>query len=295
MTTVVRLAGIAKVAKASAKSAASAASAGAGAPPPCVLVHHVRDRTRELARAAFPRRRARLLLARDVNEAAAALRGSLVDAVLVDLTGASDAAWSAVALAAEFPTAAFFGLTTARAADGPAVARAAAAGVVDVLVDGVDDAVARDLLLAAGFTARFRAALREPPAALALALPIQRAAWAAIVARAGRPVRTSELAHELGVTREHLSRTFAGAGGANLKRVIDLVRLIAAAELAKNPGHDVRDVATVLEFASSSHLASASQRVVGTKPAALARLRTVDLLERFTHGYARSRAARVAD
>lgn len=263
---------------------------GAGGPLPCVLVHHARERTRELARAAFPRRRARLLLARDAAETSATLRETLVDAVLVDLGGATESGWAVAALAREFPSAAFFGVSAGLAADGPAMARALAAGLADVLVDGVDDAVARELVLAAGFSRRFGHALREPPASLALALPIQRDAWAAIVSRAGRPVRTTELAQQLGVTREHLSRTFAAGGAPNLKRVIDLVRLVAAAELAKNPGHDVRDVAAVLEFASSSHLANASQRVVGTKPAALARLRTVDLFERFTHGHARSRA-----
>jgi AraC-like DNA-binding protein len=106
---------------------------------------------------------------------------------------------------------------------------------------------------------------------------------------AGRPVRTQLLADALGVTREHLSRTFAAEGAPNLKRVIDLVRLIAAAELAKNPGYDVRDVAEVLDFASSSHLSSTAQRIVGTKPTSLARLRAVDLVERFTHGHGRSR------
>jgi AraC-like DNA-binding protein len=92
------------------------------------------------------------------------------------------------------------------------------------------------------------------------------------------------------VTREHLSRTFAAAGAPNLKRVIDLVRLIAAAELAKNPGYDIRNVAAVLGFASSSHLASTAQRVVGTKPASLTRLRAIDLIDRFAHGRGRSRA-----
>ena len=69
-----------------------------------------------------------------------------------------------------------------------------------------------------------------------------------------------------------------------------LVRLIASAELAKNPGYDLRDVAQVLEFASSSHLSSTAQRVIGTKPASLARLRTVDLIDRFVRGHGRSRS-----
>ena len=66
--------------------------------------------------------------------------------------------------------------------------------------------------------------------------------------------------------------------------------LMAAAELAKNPGYDVADVARVLEYASSSHLSTTSQRIAGTRPASLARLRAVDLIERFLKGRARSRS-----
>ena len=43
------------------------------------------------------------------------------------------------------------------------------------------------------------------------------------------------------------------------------MRLISAAELAKNPGYDVSEVARVLEFASPSHLTSTAQRIVGTR------------------------------
>jgi AraC-like DNA-binding protein len=102
-------------------------------------------------------------------------------------------------------------------------------------------------------------------------------------------VRTSALAQFLDVTREHLSRSFSAGGSPNLKRIIDLVRIVAAAELAKNPGYDLKDVSRVLGFASSSHLSSTAMRVVGTKPASLARLRTVDLVERFIKGHGRSR------
>jgi transcriptional regulator GlxA family with amidase domain len=110
-----------------------------------------------------------------------------------------------------------------------------------------------------------------------------------VVAQAGRPVRTGVLAAELGVTREHLSRSFSAHGSPNLKRVIDLVRVVAAAELAKNPGLDLRDVAAVLAFASPSHLSTTAMRIAGTKPASLTRLRTVDLFERFARGNGRSR------
>jgi len=262
---------------------------------PCVLVYHGRERVRQLARAAFPRRRARLVLVRTLAEAEQALREVFVDAMLVDVAGAADDSWKVAGLAREFPSVSFFGVAPFRSSDGPAIAQCATLGFSDVLVDHVDDAAARELVLGAAFSSRFEAALHDPPPALALTSPLQQAAWRAVVAHAGRPVRTAELATRLGVTREHLSRTFASAGAPNLKRVIDLVRLIAAGELAKNPGHDIRDVARVLEFASSSHLASTAQRIVGTKPASLARLRTVDLLERFVHGHGRSRGERVAD
>ena len=46
-----------------------------------------------------------------------------------------------------------------------------------------------------------------------------------------RLVLARTIAQSLDVTREHLSRSFAASGAPNLKRVIDLVRLIAAAEL----------------------------------------------------------------
>ena len=152
-----------------------------------------------------------------------------------------------------------------------------------------DESVARDLVGPRTFSARFVAALSDPPPSLGLKTEMQLATWRGILAGSGRPVRTAALAREVGVSREHLSRHFSAPGAPNLKRVIDLVRMIGAAELAKNPGLDVRDVAKILGFASSSHLAVTAQRVLGTRPASLSRLRTVDLVERFTQGRTRSR------
>jgi AraC-like DNA-binding protein len=259
------------------------------APPPVVVLYATRERARAIMRAAFPRRRAKLILTRTPEELEAVFRELLVDAAVVDLAGAQEETWRAAALAREFPSVPFFGLTALRAAESPALAQCAALDFADVLVESVDDPVIRDLVLLHAFSTRFAHALAVPPAALGLDTQLQRAAWRCIVAWSGRPVRTQLLADAIGVTREHLSRTFAAAGAPNLKRVIDLVRLIAAAELAKNPGYDVRDVAAVLDFASSSHLSSTAQRVVGTKPASLARLRAVDLIERFSKGHGRSR------
>jgi len=119
------------------------------------------------------------------------------------------------------------------------------------------------------------------PRELGLETPLQLAVWRSVVRRAGRPVRTDQLAQELNVSREHLSRSFAQGAAPTLKRVIDLVRVLAAAELAKNTGFDVRDVAQILGFASSSHLSSTTQRLVGARASSLTRLRAIDLLARF--------------
>jgi AraC-like DNA-binding protein len=258
--------------------------------PACILTFAPRERARALVRQLFTRRHARLISARTTAEVIVSLRSVLIDAVLVDAGAATDAFWEVAALAREFPSIPFIAIAPLRAADGPTVARCASLDFADLLVEGVDDGAARELITRHFFSTRFSDALGTPPSKLAFASEVQRAAWQLIVAHTGRPVRTEELASSLGISREHLSRRFAAGGAPNLKRVIDLVRLIAAAELAKNPGYDIRDVAAVLGFASSSHLSSTTQRVVGTRPASLSALRTVDLIERFTRGRGRSRS-----
>ncbi len=278
---------------------------------PTLLAFTPRERARAFVRASFPKRKWKLVFVRDLTEFRAALRRTLIDATLVDIgspsattsaggestnimagqlaaSGADDT-WKIAALAHEFPSAPFFGITPLRATDAPAIARCAGLEFCDILADGLDDAVARDLVAPRTFTARFVAALSEPPPGLGLRSEMQLATWRAILASGGRPVRTAMLAREAGVTREHLSRHFSTPGSPNLKRVIDLVRMIGAAELAKNPGLDVRDISRILGFASSSHLAVTAQRVLGTRPASLSRLRTVDLIDRFTQGRTRSR------
>jgi AraC-like DNA-binding protein len=256
---------------------------------PVVLAYAQRERARAFIKGAFPRRKARLVLTRTVQDFEATFRSTLIDAAIVDIGAAQNDTWRVAARAREYPSIPFFGVTALRAADGPALAQCAASEFADVLIDGVDDAAVREIVLRQTFSARFAHALDRPPAVLGLESPLQHAAWRYIVSHAGRPVRTSALANSLGVTREHLSRSFSAEGAPNLKRVIDLVRIVAAAELSKNAGYDLRDVARALDFASSSHLSSTVARVAGTKPASLARLRAVDLIERFARGHGRSR------
>lgn len=266
-------------------------SGNAGGGTPAIVVYAQRERARALVRTAFPRRRSRVILTRSREDFETAFKENLVDAALVDIGGAHEETWRVAALAREFPSAPFFGLAALRAAEGPALAQCASYEFADVLIDAVDDGAARDIVARHSFSSRFARALDTPPRALGLDTPLQRDAWRFIISHAGRPVRTSSLAQVLRVTREHLSRSFSAGGSPNLKRIIDLVRIIASAELAKNPGYDLRDVANILDFASSSHLSSTAMRVVGTKPASLTRLRTVDLIERFVKGHGRSRGS----
>ena len=257
---------------------------------PAIVAFAQRERARTMLKSAFPRRRTRVVLTRSLEDFDAAFKTNLVDAAIVDIGGAQEETWRVAALAREYPSAPFFGLAALRAAEGPALAQCAMYEFADVLVDGVDDTAARDIVHQQSFSARFARALDMPPRALALDAPLQIDSWRFIIAHAGRPVRTSALAQELGVTREHLSRSFSAGGAPNLKRIIDLVRIIASAELSKNPGYDLRDVAKILGYASSSHLSSTAMRVVGSKPTSLTRLRTVDLIERFVKGHGRSRS-----
>ncbi len=256
---------------------------------PTVAVFAPRERTRELLKRAFPRRHGQVLLCKTSAEWTKLFSKTLVDIAVVDVGAPTEDTWVAAALAREFPSMPFFGVSGFRVADAPAIARCAGLDFVDVLADVVDDGAMRELMTPHGFTSRFSAALAPASESLGLASPVQRRAWTWIVGQAGRPIRTDLMAKELSVTREHLSRSFATAGAPNLKRIIDLVRVIAAAELSKCPGYDAADVARVLAFASPSHLATTAQRVCGTRSASLARLRTGDIIERFLQGRGRSR------
>jgi AraC-like DNA-binding protein len=257
---------------------------------PHLVVFATRERARSFARGLLPRRYGRIVMTRTASECEVALKDALVDAALIDVGSGSEEAWSAAALARDYPSIPFFAITPLRGQDGEALARCATLEFTDFVFEGMDDVVAREIIEPRCFSTRFALALRQPPSALQLRTDLQRATWKVVVARAGRSIRTDEIARSVQVSREHLSRRFALNDAPNLKRIIDLVRLLAAAELAKNPGYDIQDLARVLSFASSSHLASTTQRVIGTRPGSLASLRPMDLIDRFTKGRGRSRS-----
>lgn len=258
---------------------------------PNIIACSTRERTKEALRRALPRRRAKLGFARNDMELISTLQSSLVDAVIVDLGQATEDTWALAAVARDFPSIPFFGYGALRPAELPTIAKAAALEFSDCIAEGVEDDLTRDLLAPATFTVRFATALHGAESRIGLTTPLQHEAWKYIVAQGGRTVRTEEIASAVGLTREHVSRRFSADGAPNLKRVIDLVRVLAAAELAKNPGYDLPDIARVLDFASASHLSASCQRLVGVKGSSLARLRPTDLMDRFVkQGRGRSRS-----
>ena len=105
----------------------------------------------------------------------------------------------------------------------------------------------------------------------------------------GRPPRVSALAQQLGLSREHLSRQFGAGGAPNLKRVADLLTVHAALSLLANPGYSVNSVATLLDFATPSHLRLVVRRITGMGLAEARGLGEREVLGRFARLSARSR------
>jgi AraC-like DNA-binding protein len=250
---------------------------------PVVVAYASREHTRTRIRAALVRVHRRGVLVRSERDFANAFRAHFVDTALVEVTADDDGHRSAE-LAREYPSVPFIALTPFRPVDAPAIARCAELDFADVLADGTDDGVLGHAMLAHGFSTRFAAAFHTPPEPLALISPLQLAAWRAIVAHAGRPVGSLQIATTLGITREHLSRSFSIGAAPTLKRAMDFVRLLAAGELAKNPGYDLPAVARLTGFASAAKLSATVNRLVRARASALTALRSSDLLERFSRG-----------
>lgn len=242
--------------------------------------------TRTALRRSLPRGAGTLVTCRSEAGLRRTLRSRLVEAVVV--APRLLPLLRIRALSNEFPAVPFFVAAGLRPDDGELLAACAKAGV-EVLVEGVDDAVAGELVARKSTQAARRRALGDAPRLLRLRTPLQRDVWHLLVGLADRPLRTATLAARLGVTREHLSRQFAVEAAPNLKRVIDLTRVAAAAQLLGDPGHTANDVATILGFASASHLNRTSRRISGVGTRRLGDLGPRGVLEAFARGKTRSR------
>jgi AraC-like DNA-binding protein len=216
-----------------------------------------------------------------------ALETRLVDAIVFSphQTGLSEIAQ----LRNRFPFVPWIAFAPFRPDDGEALETLRQAGVSQVLVQGVDDPVAGELVARHSALAERRRALMEAPRMLRLADTLQRSVWNYLLDRVDQTVRTGEIARSQGCTREHLSRQFAAGGAPNLKRAIDLSRVTAAAALLRNPGYDVARVARVLRFATPSHLSATARRIAGVPASGLAPLGPRGVLLNFARGKTRSR------
>ncbi len=216
-----------------------------------------------------------------------ALATRLVDAIV--MAPGAIAADDLAGLRRDYPELPLIAYARFRPGDGAAL-RSVAGALTAVAVEGVDDPVVGDLVLRHSLTARRRRALAGALRLLSLEDDLQRRAWGLAVERVAEPWRTDALARALRVSREHLSRQFGAGGAPNLKRVIDLCRVVTAAQLLANPGYVVADAARLLRFASPSHLNGTARRVAGVGARDLHGLAPGELLARFVRlGRTRSR------
>lgn len=228
----------------------------------------------------------RLVRCRGVEQLEQTLGGQLVDAVVFSPGGDPG---DVSALRSRFPHIPWIVFTALRADDGPALLEYRSGGVAAVVVAGVDDPVAGDLVVRHSAAQERQWLLADAPRMLRLAEPLQRRVWGYLLDRVDLPIRTSDLAAELDCSREHLSRQFGAGGAPNLKRVIDLTRIAWAAALLRNSGYDAAAVARILRFATASHLGTTARRIAGVAASGLADLGPRGVLAAFARGKMRSR------
>lgn len=161
--------------------------------------------------------------------------------------------------------------------------------VTAIAVEGVDDPVIGELVRRHSVSQQRALMLRETPKLLRLTEAIQRGAWDRLITMAGRAVTTGEVAGAMGISREHLSRQFGAGGAPNLKRVIDLLRIVCAAELLANPGYQVATAAAILGFATPSRLNAMSRRITGVPAVGLGGLGAKGVVGAFLRAGRRSR------
>lgn len=238
-------------------------------------------------RRSLPKAGAKAVSCRSVGGLRRLLDRRLVDAVVITPTPLLAA--ELAALRASHPSLPIIAYAAFRPDDGALLLACRSASVAAIAVEGVDDAVIGDLVARWSMTAARRLAMADAPRVLRLSEPLQQRTWHYLLGEVERPVRTAELARRLEVSREHLSRQFGAGGAPNLKRVIDLTRIAAAAQLLQNPGFGVAAVVRILHFASSSHLAGTARRIANVGTRGLGALGPRGVLAAFAKGNTRSR------
>jgi AraC-like DNA-binding protein len=254
---------------------------------PVLAVVHPDAQLRLALKRGIVRPHLRLITCRTTRRVSDLISKEVVDAVVTDVKARSPE-WF-FQLLDDYPGIPGFAFSPFRPDDGRLMMSCLGAGVDTLLFQGVDEPIAGELVSRRCAGARLEETLTDAPRLLRLRDPLQLNVWQELFTRVDTRMRTADIARTLGVSREHLSREFAAGGAPNLKRVIDLVRLIRAADMLKNPGYSVADVAAILDFASASHLSSSARRLADETPRKLAQLGPRGILARFLGGRTRSR------
>lgn len=235
------------------------------------------------------RGQARVVLCRSAAQLERALLAELADAVIVDARLPA-AAGILLDCRSRWPRVPRFAYAPFRPDDGVLLVTCTREAAAIPIVEGVEDAVIAELVLPRTASALRLSALEQAPALLRLADEFQRRAWLEVLRNVGGRLRVADIAAALNVSREHLSRQFGAGGAPNIKRVVDLARTVAAADLLANPGYSVRAVARILRFSSASHLSGAARRVAGVTAAELPGIGARGVLQAFARGRTRSRS-----
>jgi AraC-like DNA-binding protein len=238
-------------------------------------------------RRSMPRGTGPVVACRSVKGMERALGERLLEALVVGTRGART--MDMASLRARYPSIPLVAYGVFRSDDAELLLAWHRLDVAAVAMQGVDDAVVGDLVMRQSVSARLRAALSDAPRLLRLSEPLQRRAWDLLVASAGRPPRTAEMAKTLGVSREHLSRQFGAGGAPNLKRVADLLTVIAALTLLRNPAFTLTQASRLLGLSTPSHLRAVIRRITGAGAMEALELTEVEVLRRFLRVSGRSR------
>jgi len=155
------------------------------------LVHR-NGTARASIRRGLPRRGVRLVSCRSLERARSLLESELVDAVVVDVRhGWAEGAFE---LAHDYPGIPVVAYSSFRPDDGALIAACRRAGLDTVLVEGVDDYAAGELIWSRCATRTRRAALADAPRMLRLTEPVQLRVWEEVLARVGTPTTTADIA-----------------------------------------------------------------------------------------------------
>jgi AraC-like DNA-binding protein len=229
-------------------------------------------------RRALPRSTPHLVVARSAAHLETVLRRTAVDAVVISADSARGAVLDM--LRRDFAAVPVLLYLPMRSDDAELLRHAHRERVSAIAVEGLDEPMLPRLLRDCSLTARRVTELLPLGPALDLIDSLQQRAWQLIVTDAPAGISTTALARQLGVGRETLSRRFAAGSAPSLKRAIDAVRLIAAAQLLGNAAYRVVDVARLLHFSSASSLQLTARRTFAVAVRAVAALPTEAIVAR---------------